>query len=37
MKSMIAMMGAKPLYLSSALMIEEGFSFDDFGDGINLI
>jgi len=25
----LAMMGAKPLYLSSAFMIEEGFSFDD--------
>jgi hydrogenase expression/formation protein HypE len=25
----LAMMGAKPLYLSSSFMIEEGFSFDD--------
>ncbi len=25
----LAMMGAKPVYLSSAFMIEEGFSFDD--------
>ncbi len=25
----LAMMGAKPLYLSSAFMIEEGFAFDD--------
>lgn len=25
----LAMMGAKPLFLSSAFMIEEGFSFDD--------
>ena len=25
----LAMMGAKPLYLSAAFMIEEGFSFDD--------
>ena len=25
----LAMMGAKPLYLSSAFMIEEGFSFDE--------
>lgn len=25
----LAMMGAKPLYLSSAFIIEEGFSFDD--------